>query len=1114
MKQRLLSLLLALALAVSLTPAALAAEPDGLPKRGQTLHGFRVTDRGTLSVLDCPTVTLEHEKSGATVYYIAREDGNRTFDISFHTPAVDDKGIPHIFEHITVSGSEHYPAQNIFFPAAYQTYNTFVNAMTDETFTTFPVSSLSEDQLFALMDLYLDGVFHPLVYTEPRLFQREGWRYDLQSADAPITITGTVYNEMKGAIDISRAAGYNLQRTLYPGSIIGSNSGGDPAVIPTLTYEELLEFHRTYYHPSNALVVLYGELDLDRFLAAMDEGYFSHYDRRDTAVPDGSIAPLTAPVSGRFEFPVEAGSGTAKGAVIGYGFVANGASRKDLCGLNLLTDLLASDGSPVKEEVEAALPGASLSSAIDLNFSQAALAFIASGVNEGDAAAFQAAVDRGIARFVREGAGEDQVLGAVSAAQFFLRSLTESSQIGPSLASMIAKRWAAEGTLDYLNFYTKTLEELRSQAGSGYLEDLARRYLIQNPHRGTAVTVPVPGLKEEQEAALAQELAEKKAAMTEAEIAALVQETKDFAAWSAQEAPRELVDRLKVLEVQDLPEELVDYPITDRTEGGVRYLTAETPATGLQLTALELSLASLPTGDLPWAALYASLLGKLDTDAHTAGEIAALEARYLHNFSAAPSTLPRDARHSDPTIMVQWIAMEEEYQAGLDLAGEVLFRTDLSDTDALRSLTAQLCQSWKARLSAYPGDVQSTRTLALLAPDKYAAYDAMAGLPYYEFLCGVQDQLAADPQAVSAKLAEIQAALTTRTNAVSLYAGSRDSMAAQSKAIRAFWNALPETGGTPADRSDLPLPGRSEAVVVDAAVQYNLVAASLEELGLEPSGKLTVLAGLVSDQYLTPQMRHVVGAYGADAVFSEDGLMLTTFRDPSLREAYQAFEQTGAAVSALKLTQSDVDGYIMSAYSGAARPRGNLTGAANAMLYHLMGKSTGDRVEELREMKAVTPADVKAIGAALTRLARSGARSTFGGAAAVEGARDLFGTVLTVNRAPAEAPLTRGEALALLYGGAADALEQARAAGVIQGTGSGDPETGAPLTREALAVLLHRLAGGPAAPEGLSFADQDTVSPWALEAVRWAVSAGCMDLDETGSFLPQGPVTAGSLPAA
>lgn len=1109
MKKRLIAILLTCSLMCMLSVHAAATE-DSLPSEGDILHGFQVTGRGTLDILDCPTVTLEHEKSGSAVYYIASGDPNRTFDITFHTPAENDKGIPHILEHMTVSGSEKYPSPNIFFPAAYQTYNTFVNAMTDKTTTTFPVSSLSEDQLLKLMDLYLDGVFHPLFYTEPRLFEREAWRYDLQSADAPITITGTVYNEMKGAIDIYRAADYHLQNTLFPGSIIGSNSGGDPIAIPTLTYEELLNFHRTYYHPSNALVVLYGDLDLGRCLEMMDS-YFSEYDRTEIDVPDGGVAPLSAPVNGRYEFPVEAGSDTSKGAVIGYGFVANGASREEIAGLNILTDLLSSDGSPVKDAVEKALPGAGFSVSVDMNFPQTRVTFQADGVDETDADTFRNAVNQGLAALVEDGVDRELILGIISAAQFSLRSITESSQIGPSLASLIASRWAVEGELDYLNFYSHTLEDMKDKAGRGWFVELAERYLLNNPHSGVAVTVPVAGLKEKQEADLAQRLADKKAAMSDTEIMALLQKTEDFAAWTAQEAPKSMVEALKAVTVQELPEELVDYPISDQTERGVRYLTAESQVSGIGFTGLALSLDTLPNEDLHWAALYAALLGKMKTETHTTAEVAARSARYLGSFYAGPSTIPEDGDHFRPVIMVQWIGMDEDYQAGLDLVKEMLFHTDVSDSGVLKGVVAQLAQNWKGSLNADPSSVQSVRMMACTAPEKYAVYDYMNGLAYYEFLGRVQSLLDTNPQTVVNRLAGIQEAIQTRTGAVSLYAGSAEGIERQKQAIRRFWNALPEREAAEADRSALPRCGTREAVVVDAAVQYNLVGASLGSLGVQDSGKLAVLAGLVSDQYLTPQLRHVAGAYGAISSFSEDGLMIGTYRDPSLAEAYQVFEQTGAAVSALELTQAEIDGYIMSAYSEAARPRGALTGAANAMVYHMMGLSTEDRLEELREIKSVTPADVKKIGAALSELAQIGFRSTFGGAAAIEGNRELFDVIYNPSES-AGAALTRAQAVERLYGGACSALERAKADGVFLGDENGNYRENDAATREEMAVLLYRLERGTEASDAVAFADQDAVSPWALEAVRWSLATGRMSLDDAGRFRPRETVTADELP--
>lgn len=177
-------------------------------------HGFRVTQRDVMNAVGADTVALEHLKSGATVYFIAADDPNCAFDLSFRTPAPDERGIPHVFEHVTISGSEKYPSPNLTLPVFNQTYNTYGNAYTHDRMTTYPLGPLSEDQLLKLMDYYMDGLFHPLLLTEERLFRREAWRYELTSPDAPLMPTGTVYSD--GNISPNSTAGPSTWRTAPP----------------------------------------------------------------------------------------------------------------------------------------------------------------------------------------------------------------------------------------------------------------------------------------------------------------------------------------------------------------------------------------------------------------------------------------------------------------------------------------------------------------------------------------------------------------------------------------------------------------------------------------------------------------------------------------------------------------------------------------------------------------------------------------------------------------------------------------------------------------------------------------------------------------------------------
>ncbi|NCB63776.1 MAG: hypothetical protein EOM52_09220 [Clostridia bacterium] len=1099
MKQKAVSLFLALSLVLGLTaPAFAAAEP--LPRVGDTLHGFTVTGRSTLDLNGAPTLTLEHVKSGATLYYVASDDRNRTFGVSFRTPALDDRGMSHILEHCSLSGGEKYPSPNLFFAAANQTYNTFVNAMTGETTTAYPVSSLSEDQLFKLMDLYLDGVFHPMLYTDKRIFDREAWRYDLSCPDAPITLTGTVYNEMKGAVGLTRAAMNNGVKALFPGTILGSNSGGAPEAIPSLSWEDLVSYHKTYYQPSNALFFLNGQLDLNRVLAFLDERCLSGYSKTEVSVDLGAAEPLTGTAFQRYEYPAEKGSPSSKAALISYGMAAEGASRDEAVALTLLSDVFSEDTSSVSRAVAAALPGARVYAYAGLDFAQPYVMFTAEGVDETDAQTFRTAVDQGLREAVQSGLSKGSASAAAAAAQLSFRSLTESSQFGPDLFSLLARRWNTEGTLDYFNYYGGALERMKSKGDSGYFESVAQKYLIGNPRSALSVTVPVPGLKEERDAAQAKTLADFKSSLSPSELAAMVKTTAEFNVWSSQEPTAEEVASLKAISVKDLPEDLRAYKITDKTQGGVRSLTAEAQADGLGAAMVSMDLSGLKNEDLLWASLYSNLVGKLDTDVHTAAELASLIPQVMGSFSAYPSATPGKAAYT-PALSVQWMGGTDGMEEALSLAGELLFRTDLTDASALKNLTVQLRSGQKNALNGDPGSVQAARTKALIAPEKYAVYNYMTGLDFYAFLGDVETRLTVNPGEVIARLSAVQSAIHNRRNAVTMFAGDKAALAGWKTAAAAFWKTVPRSRTTPADRSGIPLPAKHEAVAAEAAVQYNMIAAPLSDLGLKDSGKLLVLGSILNDRYLTPQTRHIIGAYGSSVSVNEDGLALSTYRDPALGKTYEVFAAAPRAMENMSLTQDELDGYIMSCYSSLARPRGMLTGAMTAMTNRLMGRDSGYTLGQMRAIKTVTLGDVKSLSPALQKLNETGFRASVGGAAVLEANAGLFDAILYPN-GRSDDSLTRADALAFFPGT------------VLLGDGSGARNESTPITRQELAVLLYRAAAFPIAGEAPPVTDLTQVSPWAREAVLWAVSAGVLGVDEDGYFHPRRQVTKASVTAA
>lgn len=970
---------------------ALAAE--ALPQPGSSQYGFTVVERVPQKLIDAESVLFEHTQTGAQVLYIAADDINRAFDISFRTAALDKTGLPHVFEHICISGSEKYPAQNLFFPLATSTYNTFVNAMTRANNTTYPLASLSEEQLFALSDYYLDGVFHPLIYQEERFFKREAWRYELADTTAPLTLTGTVYNEMRGNEVIDWQWQFNLYDALYPGSHLANNYGGEPAYIPDMTYQSLLDYHQTYYHPSNALVILYGDLQYSKFLALLD-GYFSAYEKKEIIVPDGRVAPQTKMVEKTYSFPVEKNSATDKASVINYAFVTNGASAKDKVGLMFLGEILNHDASPLIAALNEALPTASTAVYFDTGAVDPYMMFYAQGVNERDKKSLQTAVDSAL-REMSRGIDSSLIEAVLASEQFSTYTIAEISDLGVSLASSIANNWATDGNLYYYNDVLDALAEMRKNAGDGYFEGLIRKYLIANRHKALIATVPVAGLAEQNAAALSAKLAAVKASMSEEEIAALIAEGADLAAWSAEEAPKELLKKLQVVSAKSLPEEVKRYPMQDTVKDGVRYLISEATVGEIGYTSLELDVSGVAMEDLHYLNLYTYLAGSFSTEKYDQQELFTLTTQYLDSLWIGVSPVKNEKTGAyTPYLEASWHSLNDDYAQTLELLQQILFKTNLNDVEGIKNAVSRIRLSRRNTINNYPYSTMLIRAFAIDQPD-YTYYNYLTGLDYYQFLVKVEQQLEKDPKAVLERLRAVQQQINNRYGAAVLFAGNQNGVKSFNRHIGSLIGAMDNRPIKAADYSSLPIPSRREAMVVDSSVQYNLLRASLEELNLTYSGKLEPLNLLVYDSYLTPQIRHGIGAYDNLVVFNRQGLTMVSYRDPGIAATYEVYGNIGQFLATTPLTQEDIDGYILRAYAAYAKPQGELSGSMAALFSAFSGTDAAlEQQKSMREIKSFTLQDVRDMAAFFDQLAQIGITSTAGGAAIIELNGELFDIII------------------------------------------------------------------------------------------------------------------------
>ena len=998
--KRILSLFLVLALAVSTLPAlaetapADAAEAAVLPDVGDMVEGFEVKEIRPFDVIGGTLVSFEHQKTGAKLLYIANEDTNRAFQLTFPTRPIDNTGLPHVFEHSTLSGSEKYPSTALFFNLIFQSYTTFVNAYTADIATSFPVGSLSEAQLLAMADLYTDSCLHPMIMTDESIYRTEAWRYEMADMDSPLTLNGTVYSEMTGAITLQRSAQDNAKAATFPGSVAAFNSGGIPRYIPDMTWDALKEFHNRFYHPSNCLAFLYGSFeDYTAFLKLLDEA-FAPYEKQDLTFNDSGYTRITEPVVTSVPYAVAEGTDTANQSSVYYYILCPGLreNKEEERLVDHADILLTAASSPLMQNLKKAFPSGNFTCSRETSGPDDAVLFMANNVNRDDAEAFRTVVNDSLKQIVQDGFDPVQVDASATMQQLIGKLIMEGGSPIQGVVAELSNRYALTGNPFEYCEQLEAQTHIQEENEKGLLTAAIGKWLADPALYTLTTTYPEPGLKEKQDAALAEKLAEIKAGMTDEEKQAIIDATNTK---PEEEDASEMIAALTAVTVADLPEEVREFPYTDETGAdGVRRMSATAGVDGVGVVDLFFDARGVSPEDLQYARLYTQLLGQLDTDAHTKEELAVLNARYLMggNYNIASFEIP-DKNDVGAYMVAEWIGLDKDLAAGYDLMKEILFHTQFTDVQVLSERITALKAGTRSTISMAPFMAMTTRQEGIDDPQarlqEYLTYT-----PYYTFLENVEQQMAADPEAVVARLQAIQSVLANRSGAVATFAGNEDSIAVNAPLVDAFFADLPaEEREYPA--WNLPAPGMKEALSVDGNIQYNCVSATFRQLGIEPDYAFNVIGSIITDQLLIPVLRDQLGAYSVSCgIDSNDNLVIYSYRDPNVKATFDLYDSIPEKLAAMELTQEQIDGYIMRQYSAVATPAGELVGAINQITNRLRGRPADEKLQMMRAYKTVTPESVKNAAEVIAKLLEKGARGTAGPIGTLQANSDLYDTIL------------------------------------------------------------------------------------------------------------------------
>ena len=524
----------------------------------ENLSAYEVKDHRFIEEMNSEGIVLEHRKSGARLFLMSNDDDNKVFSIGFRTPPADSTGLPHILEHSVLEGSEKFPVKDPFVELVKGSLNTFLNAMTYPDKTVYPVASCNDKDFQNLMDVYLDGVFHPSIYKEPKIFKQEGWHYELPSEDEPLTVNGVVYNEMKGAFSSPESV---LERftssVLFPDTPYSNESGGDPAVIPNLSYEQFIQFHKDYYHPANSYIYLYGDMDMEEKLLWLDKEYLSAYDKNDYNL-DSSIAlqkPFSEPVEKETVYSVTANEGTEDNTYLSLNTVVGTDIDPVLYVAFQILDytLISAPGAPLKQALIEAHIGQDIMGGYENGILQPYFSVVAKNANKEQKGEFLSVVKGTLRKLADQGIDKKSLLAGLNYYEFRYRE----ADYGSAPKGLMYGLWSMDSWLydadPMLHLqYQKTFDYLKKAAQEGYFEQLIKDYLLDNPHEAVVIVSPEIDLTAREDSELAERLESFKKSLSEEQIKALVKETAELKAYQEEPSAKEDLEKIPMLGREDI----------------------------------------------------------------------------------------------------------------------------------------------------------------------------------------------------------------------------------------------------------------------------------------------------------------------------------------------------------------------------------------------------------------------------------------------------------------------------------------------------------------------------------------------------------------------------------
>ena len=933
-----------------------------------TIHGlaeYEILDEHRVEDVQSDGFILRHKKSGARIAILSNNDDNKVFYIGFRTPPEDETGVPHIIEHTTLCGSKKFPVKDPFIELAKGSLNTFLNAMTYPDKTVYPVASCNDQDFKNLMDVYLDAVFNPNITKYEEIFKQEGWHYELTGRDDELKINGVVYNEMKGAYSSpDEVLSSQIYRSLFPDNTYSKDSGGNPEYIPKLTYEAYLDFYHKYYHPSNSYIYLYGDMDVVERLEWLDKEYLSLYDYKKVNSEINKQPAFDKIKNVEAQYSITMDDSQENKTYLSYNRVVGDTLDEMLYQAFDVLDyaLVSSPGAPVKQALIDAGIGDDVYGSYDAGILQPVFSFVAKNANASQADEFESIIESTLKEVVKTGINKEALLAGINSSEFKFRE-ADFGQFPKGLLFGLncLDSWLFDDMKPFIHLECLgTFAKLRKAVDTDYFEKLIQEYLLDNTH-GSSVTVkPKRGLGNEREEALAKELSDYKASLSDEEIKKLIEDTEHLKKYQEEPSSDEDLRKLPMLTRADMKKNAMPFSNIEDELLDVKVVRHDIESNGIDYISFLFDAGDFAQSELGYLGFFTNALGLVSTEKYSYTDLANATNIYTGGISTGTASHPdiKDRNNFVFKFEVKLKVLEKNLDKALELMEQMLLTSDFTDTKRLGELVAQIKARLQANLSSSGHLVAAMRSMSSFS--RYALYqDELKGVAFYRSICHIEKELSESPKSVSDKLAAIAKKLFARNRMLISFTGNNEAYGNAKPSLEkviAGFDKMSAIG----NQAEVHFNTAKEAFIDASQIQYVAKTGDFICEGYEYTGALRLLRIILSYDYLWINVRVKGGAYGCMNTFLRSGeSYFVSYRDPNLSDTLDVYDKIPEYIKSFSPDERDMTKYIIGTFSALDTPMNPEAKGSRSLSAYLEGITYEQIQKERNEILNAQPEDIR-----------------------------------------------------------------------------------------------------------------------------------------------------------